>query len=162
MVKQAKLKSPEARWLHVRQLDETAKKLRYLKMSAETRKGWVREIREALGMTATTLARRLNLTQPAIAQLELQERRGGVSLNKLRKAADALNCDLVYVFLPRESLEQALNERIRAIAHHRTSRVNRTMTLEGQAVDPKLLARQEADLAQKLRVNLPSNLWEQE
>jgi predicted DNA-binding mobile mystery protein A len=161
-VKQAKLKSPGARWLRVRQLDETAKKVRHLKEAAETPKGWVREIREALGMTTTTLARRLNVTQPAIAQLESQERRGGVSLNKLRKAAAALNCDLVYVFLPRASLEQAVNERIRAIAHERTSRVNQTMTLEAQAADPKLLARQEADLAETLRVNLPSNLWERE
>jgi hypothetical protein len=36
------------------------------------------------------------------------------------------------------------------------------MTLEAQAVDPKLLARQETDLAEKLRTNLPSNLWDQE
>lgn len=162
MVKQTKLKSPEARWLRVRQLDETAKQFRSLKEAAETRKGWIREIREALGMTTTTLARRLNLTQSAVAQLESQERRGGMSLNKLRKAADALNCDLAYVFLPRESLENAVNERIRAIAHERTSRVNQTMTLEAQAVDPKLLARQETDLAEKLRTNLPSNLWDQE
>lgn len=162
MVKHAKLKSPEARWLRVRQLDEAAKQFRLLKDAAETRKGWIREIREALGMTTTTLARKLNLTQSAVAQLESQERKGGVSLNKLRKAADALNCDLAYVFLPRESLETTVNERIRAIARDRTSRVNQTMTLEAQAVDAKSLERQEADLAENLKTNMPSNLWDLE
>lgn len=162
MARQTTLKSPEARWLRVRQRDQTFQKFRPLKSAADTEKGWIREIREALGMTTTTLARRLDLTQSAVAQLESQERKGGVSLKRLRKVADALNCDLAYVFVPRESLEQTINKRIRAIAHERISRVNHSMTLEAQGVDPVLLERQEADLAEKLKTNLPPNLWDQE
>lgn len=78
--------------------------------------GWIRAVREALEMTAQDLARRMGVTQPAIAALEASEGKGSVQLDSLRRVAKALECDLVYAFVPRMPLQKILERRRRRIA----------------------------------------------
>jgi predicted DNA-binding mobile mystery protein A len=68
-----------------------------------------------------------------VSQLEARERTGDIKLNQLRDAADALNCDLVYAFVPREPLEQTIQRKVREVALRELSAVERTMQLEDQA-----------------------------
>src|SRR5215217_7999866 len=63
--------------------------------------GWVRAIRDALGMSAADLAERMGVTQSTVARLESSERDGRIQLDTLQRAADALDCDLVYALVPR-------------------------------------------------------------
>ena len=78
--------------------------------------GWIREIRHALGMSGRELAARMGLSQPALSQLEQSEVTGKAQLDSLRRAADALGCDLFYALAPRTSLEETVQARARALA----------------------------------------------
>lgn len=119
--------------------------------------GWVRAIREALGMRADDLADRMGISQPSLTRLESNERSGSVRLDTLQRAADALECDVVYALVPRRSLEQMVNERARTRALERLGRVAHTMALEDQALSNEQLERRVRDLAD-MYLTMPG-LW---
>jgi len=97
--------------------------------------GWVRALREALGMTAADLALRMDVNETTVLRLEESERQGRARLDTLSRAADALGCDLVYALVPRRNLEDVVTERAREVARADLSGVNHTMVLEAQGVD---------------------------
>src|ERR1700728_3983517 len=74
-------------------------------------RGWVRAIREALGMSTTVLAARLGTTAGAVTRLEQSEAANRIRLDTLRRAADALGCDLVCLLVPRRPLTAVVHER---------------------------------------------------
>ena len=63
--------------------------------------GWLRAIREALGFSLADQARRMKVTPPAVRSFELAEAEDRITLASLRRAAAAMDCDLVYTLLPR-------------------------------------------------------------
>jgi len=67
--------------------------------------------------------------------MESSERRGAISLGTLRRAAEALDCTLVYALVPNKPLEETVTVRARAIAADQLRRVNHTMRLEAQDVE---------------------------
>jgi predicted DNA-binding mobile mystery protein A len=95
-------------------------------------KGWIRAIRDALGMTGVQLAARMKVRPQTVEALEKSESLGSVQLSTLRRAAEALDCTLVYALVPNSSLEEAVKERARKIAQHDLERVAHTMKLEAQ------------------------------
>lgn len=99
--------------------------------------GWVRAVREALGMSGVSLAERLAVTGARVTQIEQAEVRGDIKLSTLERAADALGCDLVYAFIPRSgSLEKDVVTQSRSKAAAQVKRAAHTMALEGQAAQP--------------------------
>lgn len=108
-------------------------------------KGWVRAIRDALGMTGVQYAKRLGIRPQSVEALEKSEANGAIQLNTLRRAAEALDCTLVYALVPNTSLENAVSARAHAIAMRDLGRVAHTMKLEAQGTgDANLEARIEA------------------
>ena len=63
--------------------------------------GWLRTLREALGLTLADLANRLKVTPPAVRSFEQAESEDRITLASLRRSADAMGCDLVYTLIPR-------------------------------------------------------------
>ncbi len=122
-------------------------------------RGWIRAIRDALGMTATQLAGRMGVTQPRIAKLEQAERTGAVTLASLEKAADALGCTLVYALVPRQSLEQAIHDRAEEKARQQLARIRHSMALEDQATGTSALADELHALTQRY-IHDPRGLWD--
>lgn len=98
-------------------------------------KGWIRAIRDALGMSSEQLGRRLSLRSQSIDDWEKTEANGSIQLATLRRAADALDCTLVYALIPKTSLEETVQSRARRIAMRELKRVAHTMKLEDQATD---------------------------
>ena len=98
-------------------------------------KGWVRAIREALGMSGVQMARRLKVRPQSVEDLENSEASGTISLNTLRRAAEALDCTLVYALVPNSSLEETVRARARALAQRELGRVAHTMKLEAQETE---------------------------
>ena len=96
-------------------------------------RGWVRAVRQALGMSAAALAARLGTTAGAVTRLEQSEAADRIRLNTLRRAADALGCDLVYLLVPRRPLKTVVRDRARELAHWQVAAVEHTMRLEDQA-----------------------------
>lgn len=120
-------------------------------------KGWIRAVREALGMTAEQLGRRLGVKQSSVIQMEQSEAKGSIELATLRRAADALDCALVYAFVPKKSLEETVRLRARNFIRRRLAPVEHSMLLEDQSVPGKA---EEQRIDETLRETSPSKLWE--
>jgi predicted DNA-binding mobile mystery protein A len=75
--------------------------------------GWIRAIRNSLGMSGTELATRMGVGQSTVSGLERSEVQGTIRLDTLRRVADALDCDLVYYLSPRTTLERAVRDQAR-------------------------------------------------
>lgn len=83
-------------------------------------------------------------------------------MGKLREAAEALDCELVYALVPRRPLEETVRQRASQIAEKKLSRLNHTMRLEAQALNEKDLERERERLIDELLRSKPSRLWEDE
>jgi predicted DNA-binding mobile mystery protein A len=114
-------------------LDGHFEEWQHLRQLARPPRGWVRAVREALGMSAAALAARLGTTAGAVTRLEQSEAADRIRLDTLRRAADALGCDLVYLLVPRRPLNAIVRDRARELAHRQVSAVEQTMRLEDQA-----------------------------
>lgn len=121
---------------------------------------WVRAIREALGMTTTQLADRLQMTQPAVAQLEKREADGGATIGNLKNAADALGCDLVYYFVPRKPLQKMIEEQAYRTATETLARVSHSMKLEDQGTSTQVERKQVEMLAKELIRTQSRRIWD--
>jgi predicted DNA-binding mobile mystery protein A len=97
-------------------------------------KGWIATIRQALAMNQKVLGERASITKQMVSRLEERERSGEIRLDQLRGMADALGCEVVYAFLPREPLEKTMAELSKRAALKELKAVDRTMQLEDQAV----------------------------
>jgi len=62
--------------------------------------GWLRGVRQALRMRVGEVARRMKVGQSEIYRLEMAEVRDTITLRKLRVAAEAIGCELVYAVVP--------------------------------------------------------------
>jgi len=119
--------------------------------------GWVGAIREALAMPRKDLAARMRVAESTVARLEASERAGTVQLDTLRRAADALGCDLVYALVPRHRLEDMVQVQARAQAAKVLAVVQHTMLLEDQLPPQSALQRMLDDAAAE-QVDRPG-LW---
>jgi predicted DNA-binding mobile mystery protein A len=104
-----------------------------LRTLARPPRGWIRAVREALGMSAAALAIRLGTTAGAVIRLEQSEAADRAQLDTVRRAADALGCDLVYLLVPRRPLTAVVRDRARQLARGQVAAVEQTMLLEDQA-----------------------------
>jgi predicted DNA-binding mobile mystery protein A len=124
--------------------------------------GWLRTIRQGLGMSAPQLAQRLGISRQAIADLESREREGAVTLEALSRAAAALDCDLVYAIVPRAELGAVIEAQARARAWDEMKRTAHSMHLEDQAAPTAETERLVRTRAAHLLSKSPRTLWESE
>jgi len=132
------MKKLNYRAITVKSLNEAGMSLRPMPPA----KGWLLAVREGLGFSRAAVAKRLTLSPSAIAAFEQSEARGTISLQSLRKVADALDCEVVIKLVPKEGRSfidlAALHDpeiaNLRAAEH--------SMTLEAQG---------SGDMAQKAR-----------
>jgi predicted DNA-binding mobile mystery protein A len=142
-------------------LDTQLKPLRDMEPLIRPGRGWIKAIREALGMTTGQYAKRLGVSQPRVAALEKAEADGVVTLKSLRQAAEALDCDFVYALVPRKPLEQVVKDRARDVAERQLARTDQTMRLENQAVSKSRMVRARDELAAEL-LRSDRRLWADE
>ena len=109
-------------------------------------KGWIRAIRDALGMSSTELAARMGVSQQVVSEIERSERHATVKLKTLSRAANALECELVYALVPRTSLEETVCAQARRKAVHHLATVAHHGRLESQEVPEDELAAQVEEL----------------
>jgi len=114
--------------------------------------GWLRALREALGMSMAQLGRRMGLPRQGVLALEQREANGAVSLKTLREAAAALDAELVYAIVPRRSLARMLEKQARRKA-------GEELALEQWASAADLEAAVERRAAEWLHVR-PRALWD--
>jgi predicted DNA-binding mobile mystery protein A len=144
-----------------KQLERRLAPLRELKLVPPP-KGWIRAIRDSLGMNDRQLAARMGVATSRIPALERAEVTGGTSLRTLRQAALAMNCTFVYAFVPIEPLDDILYKRARLQARKNISRLDHTMRLENQAVLRSDLEAEEQRTVDRIVSGSLRGLWDDE
>lgn len=146
--------------LVLQQLDETLARFAGLK-SVSPPRGWIRAIREALGMSGRQFAARLGVSPPRVTALERDEISGGLSIKTLRQAAQALDCVFVYALVPRSSLTETVQRQAEKVAGTRLARVSHSMLLEEQQLPPEEQRKNIAATVEELTRSLPKELWDE-
>lgn len=149
-----------SKYLTIKQLDDQLHP--WLTLQSRPGQGWVRTIRKALGMTGKQLANRLGVNRSRVVKIEEAEQKGAITLHTLSDVAKAMNCELVYALVPKESLQAILNQQIEKIVKQHMKRVSHSMWLENQAT----LSQFQDELANRLKEKLQrgslKHLWEDE
>jgi len=120
--------------------------------------GWIRALRQALGLSAAALGSRMRLAQQSVVQLEKNERAGAITLASLRRAAEALDAEFFYAIIPRRPLREMISERAQQVARERVAPVAHSMQLEAQGLNHDELQERVMELARELE-RRPRDLW---
>ncbi len=121
-----------ARILQIRALDRKTSGLKSANNIVPQPSGWIKTVREAIGMTVSQLAARLGVTQPRITKMESNE--DNLKLSTMKKAAEALNCEFVYYFKPKTTFQNLVDEQAQKKAAEVLKTVNVNMALENQEI----------------------------
>ena len=124
---------------------------------ARPQQGWLKTIREFLGMTTTQLAKRLEISQPRIVAMEKNER--NVKISTMERIADVLNCDFSYAFVPRENIDDIIYNQAKKKAKKILDKVNKNMGLENQLVKTDDLLK---DIIEELLDGNIARIWDEE
>jgi predicted DNA-binding mobile mystery protein A len=122
--------------------------------------GWLSAIRKALGMQTRQLAARLGVSPQAVSAIERSEREGSITLASLRKAADALGCDVVLAVVPRVPLVTMYSHQVVTKAGVLSASVLDTMALEAQSEGVADVVRHGEAALQEFRRTIGARLWE--
>lgn len=145
--------------LQLRQLDASLNRWRSADLPPRPPSGWVKAIRESLGMAAAHLAARLGVTTSTVTRLETSEADDTISLGTLRRAAEALDCELRYALIPKQSLADTLESRAMSLARQQMAAVSHSMALEAQSTSREAVKLQTRALAEELLKGSRRALW---
>ncbi|CAN5340394.1 mobile mystery protein A [soil metagenome] len=121
--------------------------------------GWLRAVREALGLTVRQQAARLGIAATTLHKSEKSEADERISLAQLRKLAERLDCELVYGLVPRKPLTEMVDEQATRIATSEVLGVAHSMQLEDQRPSDSYVRKQLDQRRAELLSGKRSNLW---
>jgi predicted DNA-binding mobile mystery protein A len=116
------------------QFERKIKPLRKNRESFQVRNGWINYIRTIMGIKLSTLAKLAKTTSSTVQQAEKREAKGKVTLETLRRMANAMDCDFVYAFIPKKELKNLIRDKAYSKAKKILERADTHMTLEDQKV----------------------------
>lgn len=123
--------------------------------------GWLKAVRLALGMSLSQVADRLSITKQSVSRLEKREQEGSITINTLREAANSLDMQLVYGFIPKDgSLAALIDRKAEELAKKIVARSSQTMKLEDQENSESRLKEAVADRKEIIKTDLPKILWD--
>ena len=142
------------------QIQDNIDKIDTSGLSSIQKQGWIRTIRKALGMSINDLADRLDCKSSNITLLEKNEISSKIKLETLEKAAEAMNCRLVYAFIPQSgSLEEIIKTQAKLIAHRMVQKNNHSMKLEDQGISKEQMKQQVEDMYKKILDDASIKIW---
>jgi len=149
----------EDRVLARKQLDRRLNLLRNSQAHTRPPRGWIKAIREALGLTSAQLGKRMGVSQPRILDIEKSEKLGTVTLDTLERAANAMDCKVVYALVPKNPLQEVVEDRARVLANKQMNITGHNMALEAQTVLEDDEKEQLEIMVRKIIEKACSNLW---
>lgn len=123
------------------------------------KEGWISIARNALGMSVTQLARRLNVSRNHISKTEKAELSGAVTIKTMEKIAQGMGCRFVYAIVPEKTVEDILEYRAMEKARHVVETTSKHMALEGQALSPKQIALEIKRIQKMLLDDISPDFW---
>jgi predicted DNA-binding mobile mystery protein A len=147
--------------LQIQQLNSKMLAFASLKKVAPPPTGWLKAIRNAIGMSMLQLGKRLSITKQSVQDIERREKDGSISIKALREAAKALDMQLVYGFVPNDgSLEQLIDRKAKELATHIVQRTSNTMKLEDQENSKQRIEKAIDERAAIIKHEMPKTLWD--
>jgi predicted DNA-binding mobile mystery protein A len=123
--------------------------------------GWIKAVRMALGMSLQQLANRISITKQSVQEMEKREKEGSISLKSLRDAAQALDMEFVYGFVPKDgSLDALIDRKSEEFATKIVNRTSQTMRLEDQENSEIRLGKAIQERKAMLKQEIPKVLWD--
>jgi predicted DNA-binding mobile mystery protein A len=129
------MKSSYTNELSLSQFERRFESLRLLKDKAAVREGWIKFMRQALGLTLNDLAKLVSLSRISIVKAEQREIEGKVTLSTLKKMAEAMDCDFIYSFVPKKDLKSIIHDQAILKATEILKSADHHMKLESQGVE---------------------------
>jgi len=121
--------------------------------------GWIKIMRQALGMSGVQLARKMNVTRSLVSNTEKAEIEGRVTIKKMQAFAEAMECEFVYCMIPKEEIQNILKKRAKEKAQSIVDRTNIHMGLEGQALTTERAKFELERLTEQILKDELSDLW---
>ena len=141
------------------QLDETLRTFVPIAAVSRPVRGWIRAIRDSLGMSMRQLADRLGVGQSRIVKIEQDELSGALTIKTLERVADQLDCVFVYGFVPRTTLEDTVRKQAGCIAQERMNKISHHMYLESQELTSHHSKAAFENMVEEI-LESPSKLWD--
>ena len=141
------------------QLDKKLAAFRNFADSLIPPQGWIKTMREALGLSSSQLGKRAGIDQSRISRLENAEKNGDLKLSSLQKIAKALNMKFVYGFVPEDTLEAMVIDQAKRIALKRLKMLDNTMRLEKQTLPEEEQKKALDDMIEKILIDPPKDFW---
>jgi predicted DNA-binding mobile mystery protein A len=147
--------------LQIQQLNGKMLAFASLQKVAPPPTGWIKAIRNAVGMSMLQLGNRLSITKQSVQDMESREKDGSISIKALREAARALDMQLVYGFVPNDGSSEALIDRkAKELATQIVMRTNNSMKLEDQENTKERIEKAIQERAFAIKTEMPKTLWD--
>ena len=147
--------------LQIQQLNSKMLAYASLQKVAPPPTGWIKAIRNAIGMSMLQLGNRLSITKQSVQDIERREKDGSVTIKALREAARALDMQLVYGFVPNDgSLELLIERKAQELATKIVMRTNNTMKLEDQENTKQRIEKAIQERTTIIKTEMPKTLWD--
>ncbi len=106
---------PEYRNVRLNQLSRGLASFEEAKAVSRPVRGWLRAIREALGLSLSQVGQTAHLTKQHVHSFEASEANDRITLRNLRRVAEAMGCELVYAIVPKSgTITDLAEERARS------------------------------------------------
>jgi predicted DNA-binding mobile mystery protein A len=147
--------------LQIQQLNTKMLAYASLQKVAPPPTGWIKAIRNAIGMSMLQLGNRLSITKQSVQYLERREKDGSITIKALREAARVLDMQLVYGFVPNDgSLELLIERKAKKLATQIVMRTNNTMKLEDQENTKQRIEKAIQERTTIIKTEMPKTLWD--
>lgn len=147
--------------LQIQQLNGKMLAFASLQKVAPPPTGWIKAIRNAIGMSMLQLGNRLSITKQSVQDMESREKDGSISIKALREAARALDMQLVYGFVSNDgSLEALIDRKAKELATQIVMRTNNSMKLEDQENSKQRIEKAIQERAFAIKTEMPKTLWD--
>ena len=147
--------------LQIQQLNSKMLAFASLQKVAPPPTGWIKAIRNAIGMSMLQLGKKLSITKQSVQDIERREKDGSITIKALREAARALDMQLVYGFVPNDgSLEALIDRKAKELATQIVQRTSNSMKLEDQENSKQRIEKAIEERATIIKNEMPKTLWD--
>lgn len=143
----------------LQQLINRVKSARNAQAPKTPKDGWIRTIRQSLGMSGAQFAKRISSTRNKVSILERKEANGDITINQLKELSDGLDADFVYCVVPRRDPEQLIEEQARKKATEIMRKTHQNMYLESQHINNETQEEQIRFLVDEIKRKGGNALW---
>lgn len=146
------------RKLEIRQMSNKIEGLRQFKRQSSGVESWIYYIRTALGMSIEQLAKKAKLAKPTVYQLERSEKTRNINIKSLDSLAEAMDCELVYAFIPKQKIEKTIEQQAAKKSKEILKESQLQMEYEDQKVTAKESRAQQEEMTEKIKFS--KILWD--